>query len=411
MPGADNQVTMNNPASTRGLTALTCALLLSQFFRTCLGVMAPEIQADLHLSPAGFGLLSSCFFLSFGIAQIPVGIAFDRYGVGGPTRVLMALGVFSAALFVCAPGGLTAMLAQAGLGLACAPIFMGLMHYAAEVLPPDRYVPFISRTNALGMLGALCATAPLGWVIEGIGWRPAMAIAALVFAFITASVWRSVKDQGQSLEHTESPAEMVRASLSLLAMPALWTIIPMCIAMAAGTSFRNAWGGPYLASVFALDIGTRGLALAVLSVGAFAAAGLMSGLVQRYAVRSTVLNWTLLTFFSAIALMIWPQAGVVTDVGLLALLATVGVLHPLVMSHARSLLKPSFRGRGLGLLNGFVFLGSAFASWVYGLIAADGLHRGLPDASIYSEIFTFSAALILIGGLAYAFSPRRGFER
>lgn len=123
-----------------------------------------------------------------------------------------------------------------------------------------------------------------------------MAIAALVFAFITASVWRSVKDQA-ILEHTESPAEMVRASLSLLAMPALWTIIPMCIAMAAGTSFRNAWGGPYLASVFALDIGTRGLALAVLSVGAFAAAGLMSGLVQRYAVRSTVLNWTLLTFF------------------------------------------------------------------------------------------------------------------
>ncbi len=410
MPGGDSQVVMNNTASTRGLTALTCALLLSQFFRTCLGVMAPEIQADLDLSPAGFGLLSSCFFLAFGFAQIPVGIAFDRYGVGGPTRLLMTLGVLSAVLFVCAPGGLTAMVAQAGLGLACAPIFMGLMHYAAEVLPPDRYVPFVSRTNALGMLGALCATAPLGWVIQGIGWRSSMAIAALVFAVVTLSIWRSVQDRGQAREHSESPTEMLRASLSLLAMPALWTIIPMCIAMAAGTSFRNAWGGPYLASVFELDIGSRGLALAVLSVGAFCVAGLMSWLVQRYAVRSTVLNWTLMTFLAAIALVIWPQAGVMTDVGLLALLATIGVLHPLVMSHARNLLKPSLRGRGLGLLNGFVFLGSAFASWAYGLIAADGLHRGLPDASIYSEIFAFSAALTLVGGLAYAFSPRRSFQ-
>lgn len=34
---------------------------------------------------------------------------------------------------------------------------------------------------------------------------------------------------------------MLRASLGLLAMPVMWTLIPMCLAMAAGTSFRNAW--------------------------------------------------------------------------------------------------------------------------------------------------------------------------
>ena len=34
---------------------------------------------------------------------------------------------------------------------------------------------------------------------------------------------------------------------------------------AAGTTFRNAWGGPYFADVFGLPAGSRGLALAVLS--------------------------------------------------------------------------------------------------------------------------------------------------
>ncbi len=73
------------PASpARALSALTFAFGLSQFFRSCLAVIAPELQRDLALSAAGFGLLSSCFFLSFAFAQIPVGIAFDRWAWAGP---------------------------------------------------------------------------------------------------------------------------------------------------------------------------------------------------------------------------------------------------------------------------------------------------------------------------------------
>ncbi|MFZ3121527.1 MAG: MFS transporter, partial [Variovorax sp.] len=111
---------MPSPDTARGLRALIFAFTLSQFFRTCLAVIAPELQHDLALSPAGFGTLSSCFFLAFAVAQIPIGIAFDRYGVGRPTRLLSSVGVLAAVLFVVAPNGATAMVAQAGLGLACA---------------------------------------------------------------------------------------------------------------------------------------------------------------------------------------------------------------------------------------------------------------------------------------------------
>ncbi len=90
-------------AATRGIAILTFAFALSQFFRSCLAVMAPELQHDFGLSPAGFGALSSSFFLAFAIAQIPVGIAFDRYGVGKPTALLLAVGAVSSILFVAAP--------------------------------------------------------------------------------------------------------------------------------------------------------------------------------------------------------------------------------------------------------------------------------------------------------------------
>lgn len=396
---------MDTRSSVRGLAALTFALMLSQFFRSCLAVMAPEVQSELQLSPAGFGTLSSCYFLSFGIAQIPVGMAFDKYGVGAPTRVLLALGVVSAALFAFAPNGGTAMLAQVGLGLACAPVFMGLMHFAALALPPHRFAASVSRANAAGMLGALCATAPLGWAVHAFGWRMPVLVAGLLMAVACFFVATQVRDAGNAQARQEGTAAMLRASGRLLFVPALWTLIPLCMALAVGTTFRNSWGGPYLADVFGMPAGTRGLALALLSVAAICAAAVQPWFVQRYSVRTTVLAWALAALAAAAALALMPGAGLLLDLPLLALLGTIGVLHPLVMSHGRLLLAPEVIGRGLGLLNTFVFLGSAAAAWIFGLIADANLGAGGTPAAAFSRIFAFATAMVLVGIAAYMLSP------
>lgn len=394
---------MDNASPVRGLAAMTFALTLSQFFRTCMAVMAPEVQADLQLSPAGFGTLSSCFFLSFGIAQIPVGMAFDRYGVGAPTRWLMSLGVVSAALFAMAPNGATAMLAQVGLGLACAPVFMGLMHFAGQALPPHQFATSVSRANAAGMIGALCATAPLGWVVHAVGWRPPMLAAGVLMAVACYFVSTQVRDSGQARE--EGTLAMLRASGRLLFVPALWTLIPLCMAMAVGTTFRNSWGGPYLADVFGMSAGPRGLALAVLSLAAICAATALPWFVHRFSVRTTVLGWAVGALAAGGALALMPDAGVMLDVPLLAAMATIGVLHPLVMAHGRLLLAPEIVGRGLGLLNTFVFLGSAAAAWIFGLIADANLSAGRSAADAFARIFAFGCAMVLVGIAAYMLSP------
>lgn len=400
---------MPSSPPTRALAALTFAFILSQFFRSCLAVIAPELQHDLALSPAGFGALSSCFFLAFAVAQIPVGIAFDRHGVGAPTRWLLAVGVASALLFALAPGGATAMLAQAGLGLACAPVFMGLMHYASEQLPPHRYVAFVGRANALSMVGALAATFPLGWAAHRIGWRVAMGAAAVCMLLACLGVWRHVRDRGHAQARAEAPAAMLAGSARLLAMPALWTLIPMCVALAAGTSFRNAWGGPYLAEVFGLGPDARGLALTLLSLGGFGTALLLPVLVRHSSLRATVVGWTLASLGGAVGLAAWPGGGALAlHLAGLTLLATVGMLHPLVMTHGRDLLAPALRGRGLGLLNSFVFLGSSLAAWAFGQIAEAGQRGEWGAGTVWSAIFGCAGVLMLLGVLPYLFSPRPG---
>lgn len=390
--------------ANRGIALLTFAFVLSQFYRSCLAVIAPELQHDFSLSPAGFGALSSCFFLAFAAAQIPVGLAFDRYGVGRPTALLLGVGAVSSIMFVVAPSGGAAMVAQAGLGLACAPVFMGLMHFASEHLDEKRYMREVSRSNAMGMIGALCATAPLGWMSQWIGWRYAMAISAVCMVLACYGVWRHVRDTGHADARHAPMGGMLIDSARLLGMRALWLLIPLCVAMAAGTAFRNAWSGPYLANVYGLAAGTRGIALTLLSLTGFATAFLLPVLVRRTTLKRTILGWACFSTCGAVALAIWPGHGVVQSVACMGLLTTIGMLHPLVMAQGRSLLPPAKRGRGLGVLNSFVFLGSALTSWGFGVIANIGHDRLWPNALTYGVIFGTAAAIVVIALVPYVFS-------
>jgi hypothetical protein len=96
---------------------------------------------------------------------------------------------------------------------------------------------------------------------------------------------------------------------------------------------------------------------------------------------------------------------VATSVSLMALLSTIGMLHPLVMAQGRALIPAPARGRGLGLLNTFVFLGSALMSWGFGLIANLGHVRDWPVVQTYAAIFVSGVAVVALSLVPYYFSP------
>jgi sugar phosphate permease len=58
--------------------------LLSFLFRSINAVSAPYFRADLGIDVSTVGLLSSAYFLTFSLAQLPLGIGLDRFG---PRRI------------------------------------------------------------------------------------------------------------------------------------------------------------------------------------------------------------------------------------------------------------------------------------------------------------------------------------
>ena len=93
-------------------------------------------------------------------------------------------------------------------------------------------------------------------------------------------------------------------------------------------------------------------------------------------------------------------------IALMAVLSNIGMLHPLLMAHGRKLFHPAMRGRGLGVMNSFVFLGSALASWAFGAVAGHGTASQWGTASTYTLLFAVAALMIIAALIPYRFSPR-----
>lgn len=168
---------------TATLPALCGAFLLSMYFRSYFGIVGPTIAHELALSPQDFGWLASAFFASFSILQIPVGIAFDRWGVRWPMALMMCVGAAGSLLVALASGLSSALIGQTLIGIGCAPIFMGVLYFLGRTHTPEAAGRLAAVVGAVGSAGALISASPLSWFTSTFGWRAAcLAGAAAMFA-------------------------------------------------------------------------------------------------------------------------------------------------------------------------------------------------------------------------------------
>ena len=100
-----------------GLAALSVAYVLSQFFRTALAVVAPELAADLALDPTSLGVLSSAWFWAFAAAQLPIGVALDRWGPRRTVSILFLVAGLGCGVFAMAGSLGAAALGQILIGI------------------------------------------------------------------------------------------------------------------------------------------------------------------------------------------------------------------------------------------------------------------------------------------------------
>lgn len=390
-----------------GLAALAVAYVLSQFFRTALAVVAPELAADLGLDPARLGVLSSAWFWAFAAAQLPIGVALDRWGPRRTVGSVFLLAGLGCAVFAAAGGLGVAILGQILIGFGCAPVFMGALVVLARFCEPRRFAALTSVVLAIGSGGTLAATTPLALAAELVGWRGAYLGMAVAVALVAAAVLLVVRDHPPgAVAAGQGAATSVWPGLrAVFANRRLWPILPMCFTgYAVLISVRGLWAGPYLATLLGMAPVARGNVLLVMSL-AMIAGNLVYGQIERHFDRRRlpVLLGSLAAAAILAVLAARPAASPLAATLLLAAFGLVAMTYAVLMAQGRRFLAPGELGRGLTLLNCACFAGAATIQALSGLVVQEAEGAGLELA--YATLFAFLAAALLLASLVYARSP------
>lgn len=343
---------------------------LSYLYRVINAVIAPDLVSDVGLDAADLGLLTSAYFLTFAVAQLPLGILLDRFGPRKTEGVLLLFAALGAYVFANAgsPGGLA--LGRGLIGLGVSACLMAAFKVFVLWFPSGR-LPLVNGLQmAAGGLGALTGTAPVEAALQVTNWRGVFVALAIltIAAAITILVAVPERKAGQTAARF---GEQLSGVAYVFTSPVFWRIAPWTVmSQATFLSIQSLWAGPWLRDVAGLDRTTVAGYLALIATAMIAGYILMGAAAERLSRLGvkpiTVAGFGMSVFLLVQVTLILQWTGAALPLWMLfGFFGTTGIIPYAVLSQS---FPAHLAGRVNTGLNVLVFLGAFAAQWVIGVL-------------------------------------------
>jgi MFS family permease len=232
------------------LVPFAAGYYLSYLFRSINALIAGDLRAELGLSAADLGLLTSMYFLMFSAVVLPCGALLDRYGPRIVDSALFLVAATGALVFALADGVAMLLFGRALIGLGVAVGLIGGLKAIVMWFPPQQVALANGWYVMLGALGAVSATGPAELIVQSVGWRGLFAILAVASAGVALLILLIVPEK-------QAPAagSSLKVGFSTIFRDArFWCIAPLG-STGAGMSWalQGLWAAPWLTDVAGLD--------------------------------------------------------------------------------------------------------------------------------------------------------------
>ncbi len=359
-------------AAGRSLLILTPFLLygpLDYALRVNNAMIVPALVDEFGFGPAELGFVTSAFFVAFALAQLPIGLALDRYGPRRVVATLLAIATIGCLVYVTATGmvGLTVGRFLIGVGMAAS--LTGGFTAGRLWFPPRRLASITATLVALTALGGMVATGPMVELLTVVSWRGVIAGLAGACLVVMLTVLAFVP------RHAAAPADRdrpLRAYGVILTSLRFWRFTPIAMGgVGVAIAYQTLWAPLWLRDVASYDATMQAWVLfAMFTAMLFGNLG-FAWLSARLGGRPQVLQ--------ALAL-----GGFGLSIGLQVLLAvTRGGLAPGLLWTASALFfacpmvvyaivarsyPPGTAGRAASAVNGLMFVTVFLTQWLTGVV-------------------------------------------
>ncbi len=237
------------------------------FQRVSPSVISQNIVATFHINEASLGAIISLYFYAYAIAQIPVGLTLDRFGV----KVPLALAAFAVSvgtlLFAHTDNLGVLSIARIIVGVGSAFAFIGCLKVAKDSFTGKQFALIVGLTNTIGIMGALFGETPFNNLAQHLGWQTALMITAIA-GFIVCGLIAAFVKQLSSVQ-TKIVVSPIKTTLKhIISSRQAWLIaIYAGLMVAPVIAYAELWSNPFLETTHHLSSSQATFATTLIFIG------------------------------------------------------------------------------------------------------------------------------------------------
>ena len=355
----------------RILLPFAAGYFLSYLFRTINAVLSPDLVRELNLAADDLGLLTAAYFITFGVAQLPLGLLLDRYG---PRRVeagLLCIAAFGALIFALGESKLQLIVGRGLIGLGVSACLMAAFKAFTQWFEPGRLPLINGLIMAAGGLGALVATAPVEAALTVTDWRGVFLLLTgftLVSAF---TIFKAVPDAPAPAAH-ERLASQLQGIRTVFTDAFFWKVAPLAmLSQASFISIQSLWSGPWLRNVAGLDRTETAATLmlvALAMMSGFLGIGFLAERLARIGIPTVRVSAAGMSLFMLIQAVIVMQPGADWSTPVWILFGFFGTSGIIQYASLSQHFPKNLAGRVNTAINLLVFISIFFLQWMIGVI-------------------------------------------
>ena len=319
-------------------------------------VMIPQLMCSFAIGMAGIGQLSSSFFYSYVLLQIPSGLLLDRFG---PRKVMLGslvVCIIATVIFATATHPWVAELGRILMGVGSAPSVVCAMCLAVRWFAKNQFSTAAGLVEMMGMLGGAIGMVALARAVGMMSWRFTMALTGILGVILFVGVLFFIFDDrygGGPCKSSVHHGNFFGRFKKVLSISQVWINCLYCgLVFSVITAFGGLWAIPFLEARLALTTNAAASLSALVFVGTAIGTVALGAIATRFGgCRKLMISFAVFTALIFMCIVYAPGLNEPVMAVLLFLLGFCSGVYVLAFAMVKYITCDSVQGLAVGFTN------------------------------------------------------------
>ncbi|QVL57025.1 MAG: MFS transporter [Simkaniaceae bacterium] len=279
-------------------------------------VMIPQLMKTYQIDVIKIGVLTSSFFYTYIIMQIPAGILVDLWGPRRILKVSFLLCSITVGWFAFSHYFWEGQVSRMVMGITTSPAIICAFCLGSRWFKPALFTLIVALTEFLALSGGVIGEGGLAKAVVTFGWRETMlgvAVAGLLLTFLSLFIIHDFPDHDQPLHDGTSFKEAMKATrksfIKILSIKPLWLNgIYAGFVFAIFPAFAALWGIPYFENRYKISVDLSALVASTFFIGGCIGTLTLGWMSVYITKRRPIMIWgTLIAFVLSLSIIYVPH--------------------------------------------------------------------------------------------------------